>query len=218
MPSLLTFQQRLDAEAKAEYVPLSDGSYRRLRMGFTEQPLAAIVRIADLSNRIESLGEESPLLYTHIVELARLMFEDDLPFDVVANETPDTLMGIVMLALGGQEESRDDGKEMDLGMALMSAAADGADPLAVWETWPSWLLSVAVDGRDRLRAIDAIEHATAVQLGSGNFKNRSDATRIQNDWRRRVRGGTSAMPETAQGFAAMMASMGMPVEIIRREG
>ena len=34
MPNILTFQQRLDAERKAEYVPLKDGRYYRLRMGF----------------------------------------------------------------------------------------------------------------------------------------------------------------------------------------
>ena len=39
-----------------------------------EQPLASIVRIADLCTRIEALPEESPLLLTHVIELALLMF------------------------------------------------------------------------------------------------------------------------------------------------
>ena len=196
-------------------MPLKDGSYRRLRMGFAEQPLASIVRIADLCTRIDALNEDSPLLYTHVIELARLMFEDDLPYALVGGETPETLMGIITLSLAAETEGEGDGKESDVGMAIMST---GADPWQVWATWPSWMLSVAIDGRDRLRAIATIEQALAVQVGGGHFKNPGDARRIHADWRRRARGGSSEMPQTAKGFAAMMASMGMPVEIIRREG
>ena len=62
-------------------------------MGFGEQPLASIVRIADLCARIEALTEESPLLLAHVIELARLMFEDDLPYALVGGRDPGNAHG-----------------------------------------------------------------------------------------------------------------------------